>query len=226
MNDSAGFNRWILIAGLAAAGFVGAVVVQVAKLVAAHGASAGDWLQFSGGALGSIFAVAGAYGLETWRRRAEERSAKSEALQEVLNGYISAREVYDLAKAQFPTVHRKSLEAAALAVNARLMSNTLDRLLSKPHLTDGAIAIGAGGILLMKSVLDGAAILDEDDGIQHQLRASEKLKSCAALLVITEQRFGDVVRYGKKREFLPFMTPEVSVRPTKPSTAHQSDTAA
>ena len=145
------------------------------------GAGADDWLQFWGGAFGSLFAVLGAYLLENWRRSSHDRASRSEVINEVLRAYREARAVYDAALQDFPKASRKSQRAMEVRAKAGMAADTLDRLLNKPHLTDGSIAVGSGGIALMRIVIRGAEVLDENDGVEHPKRAHEQICSALAL---------------------------------------------
>lgn len=118
-----------------------------------HGANAGDWLQFIGGALGAALAVAGAAVTDIQRQARARAADQASALREVVRAVDDALAVAADLK-EFIARGIKDAERAQIAARACQCEATLDRLLNRPVLTDGAISIGAGAMQMMRYIIN------------------------------------------------------------------------
>lgn len=182
------------------AGAGGAAFTIFAATLYGNGADGGDWLQFFGGALGAILAVFGAAYVADLSQAAALLRDRGSAISEVLRATDRAFEVYENAVKKFPFEGSESPTAAGICAEASQVRMTLDRLLSRPTLTDGAIEVGAGAIALMDTVISAGAMFlnNKNNGAD----ASRRLMAGLTITDSIKKRRDKVRDYGERKGYI------------------------
>ena len=189
--------------GMAVAALVGVIAVLFIRIFSAGDADSGDWLQFLGGGLGAGLAVFLAAALDDRRRKAQLLQDRAEAIKEVLRATDAAMFIFTQAHRTFRNERWKSELAGGLAARASQLRETLERLLGRPALTDGAIFVGAGAKALMDIVTFASDVFSEENGIEFGNRAHQRLAAGAAVLGSIQNRYAKVLKHGQDRGYLP-----------------------
>jgi hypothetical protein len=108
-------------------------------------------------AVATIVALWSSWNAIRMPQRAEER-ARREATREIILASEEAVAIFEVSKGAlaFPIAPPDALDTAA--ARADHICQTLDRLLNRTSLTDGAIATGAGAMRLMDAVVNAQAL--------------------------------------------------------------------
>ena len=169
------------------AGMIASAVLWCAYAIVAatiDGARPADWLGLVGAMLGTMMASGGAVAIDRQKVANERRSS----IREVLRAAVECVSLFDIAKSRFKHLTWKSDEAAIIGAEADQLSATLDRLLSRPQLTDGAINVGSGAMRLMQSIRRAANIFQEANGLDFGDRAFDVLIESVTLVEIVAVR--------------------------------------
>lgn len=191
------------VAGLAASAILWIAYAIVAAVL--DGAKPADWLGLVGAMLGTMMAIGGAVMVDRYKVANE----RIESIREVIRASERGIELYDTARTTFKNLRWKSDEAAIIAAEADQWNATIDRLLSRPHLTDGAINIGTGSMRLMQSVRRAADVFQESNGDNFGDRAFDILIESVTVVENVTRRISSVKEYHK----LPVESLDVDMEP-------------
>lgn len=187
-------------AGLAAAGLIGAIVAILLNT----GQMQLDLRKIDWNAIAAVAtAIATAVALwSSWnairlpeKERARERRA---ATREVLRGARGAIVLFRVALKVYGGQTWKSVIARRLRAKALHLHATIDRLLTKPNLSDGAISTGIGAMQILKEVEEASDIFFERDGIDFGTRAQAHLEPIVPLVKLVRLRYKKVKAYSDK----------------------------
>ena len=179
--------KWDPRVGEFAAGLAASAILWAAYaigLAILDGAKPGDWLGMVGAMLGTMMAIGGAVAIDRQKVASERRAS----ILEVMRVSDEALALHQKALDCFPTEHWKSSAAAKIGIEADQLNLTADRLLNRPHLTDGAIQVGAGIMTLMQTIKRGADIFTAENGDHFGKRAFDAIKVSSALVASIEGR--------------------------------------
>lgn len=124
-----------------------------------------DWSAVA--AIGTILlALVAAYAatIAVYAPRWQRRRERAEATAEVLSATREAILLFDEAKMVFARASWRDAASATLAARADHLRMTLDRLLDRPQLTDGAIVAGSGAIRLLEAIMQGRDMIFSGNG--------------------------------------------------------------
>jgi hypothetical protein len=128
-----------------------------------------------------------------WQRRRN----RSEATAEVLSATREAILLFDEAKMVFARASWRDAPSAVLAARADHLHMTLDRLLNRPELTDGAIVAGSGAMRLLEAIMQGRdMIFSGNGGAGFGKLALEVLFPVDPIVPVVEDRAIRVARHA------------------------------
>jgi hypothetical protein len=149
-------------------------------------------------ALAAVYAALVAIYAPRWQR---ERN-RSEATAEVLSAIREAVLLFDEAKMVFARASWRDSASAVLGARADHLHMTLDRLLNRDGLTDGAIIAGSGAMRLLGAIVAGRdTIFEGNGGAGFGKRALEVLFTVDPILPVVEDRAVRVARFAVKNRW-------------------------